>query len=63
MSKETRNEIKKMVEEAKEKSRNSDGKIFRVRGPPGHLRIVETKKKKLQQGYKPFKLLMQQISL
>ena len=45
MSKETRNEIKKMVEEAKEKSRNSDGKIFRVRGPPGHLRIVETKKK------------------
>ena len=45
LSQEKRQEIKQKVEEAKEKCNNAEGVIFRVRGPPDNLRIVQMKKK------------------
>ena len=45
LTKEAREEIKQKVQEAKERTRNSPDKVYLVRGTPGHMRIIEVKKK------------------
>ena len=39
LSEEERVTVKTLVEQAKEKSKNSTSHIFRVRGPPGNMKI------------------------